>query len=106
MSKLFGAHFLAVAGALVIVCLAAAPVARADPVVRARVEWSTDSDIDLHVYDQAGDHAYYGYRNAIPSGELSPDVIPSPGDTSAHEELYSDSAGNTPLGLCVHYYGS
>ena len=40
---------------------------------RARITWNTQTDIDLHVYDEAGNHAYYGEPNAIPSATLSSD---------------------------------
>lgn len=40
---------------------------------RARITWDTETDIDLHVYDDAGTHAYYGDPGAIPGATLSSD---------------------------------
>jgi hypothetical protein len=73
---------------------------------RIRINWATDADIDLHVYDAAGDHAFYLNQTAIPGGQLSPDVIPLSGDNGPHEEHFTDTSGNTPLGFCVHDFAT
>lgn len=77
--------------------------ARADT-ERVRIQWTTDSDIDLQVFDSVGGRAYFGNRTAISSGLLSPDVVPALGDTSTHTEYYTDGPGDTPLGFCLHYF--
>lgn len=46
---------------------------------RARISWNKANDIDLHVYDDAGNHAYFGAPTAIPDAVLSPDVTDSGG---------------------------
>ena len=46
---------------------------------RARISWNKANDIDLHVYDDAGNHAYFGDQTAIPDAELSPDITDSGG---------------------------
>lgn len=51
---------------------------------RARVTWDTATDIDLHVYDEAGTHAYYASPTAIPSSTLSSDNTASPGGQSCN----------------------
>ncbi len=72
--------------------------------VRVTITWSTDSDIDLHVYDTVGNHAYYGDDTAIPSGQLSTDIIPDQGDNGPHSESYTDNADTTSLGFCAEYF--
>ncbi len=52
---------------------ALAPAAAHAATERARITWNTQTDIDLHVYDEAGNHAFYGAPNAIPSATLSSD---------------------------------
>ena len=46
---------------------------------RARITWNKANDIDLHIYDDAGNHAYYGAQEAIPHAVLSPDITDSGG---------------------------
>jgi Big-like domain-containing protein len=57
---------LALLGALV-------PAAAQAATERVRITWNTQTDIDLHVYDDAGNHAYYGEPGAIPNATLSSD---------------------------------
>lgn len=57
--------------------LVAAPAQAATE--RARISWNKPNDIDLHVYDDAGNHAYYGDKTAIPDAVLSPDDVNSGG---------------------------
>ncbi len=40
---------------------------------RTRITWSTETDIDLHVYDEESRHAFYAAPTAIPSATLSSD---------------------------------
>jgi lysophospholipase L1-like esterase len=74
------------------------------PAERIRITWQTDADIDLHVFDPNGHHAYYANRTAIPGGENSPDIIPESGDFGAHVEYFVDSTSQQPLGFCLYYY--
>ena len=46
---------------------------------RARITWNKANDIDLHVYDDEGNDAYFGEPGAIPDAVLSPDVTDSGG---------------------------
>jgi hypothetical protein len=91
---------------LLLLWLAAGAATARAATVRASITWTTDADIDLHVYDQAGDIAWYSEPDGIPTGQLSADVIPGTGDTSQHEEHYTDNADSTPLGVCAVYYDS
>ncbi len=60
--------------ALVLSLLAAlAPAAAQAATERARITWNTETDIDLHVYDEAGNHAFFGDPSAIPTATLSSD---------------------------------
>ena len=47
--------------------------------VRTRLTWDSDTDVDLHTWNQWGDHAYFGALNAIDGGYLDRDVIPGYG---------------------------
>ncbi len=75
----------------------------AKSVRRLSIQWSTDADIDAHVFTANEDHAYFSDRGAIADGLLSPDIIPEAGDFSAHEEHYTDFSG-APLNFCIFYY--
>src|SRR4029078_13642878 len=46
---------------------------------RARISWDKANDIDLHVFDDEGNEAYYGSPEAIPDAVLSPDITDSGG---------------------------
>ena len=46
---------------------------------RARITWNKANDIDLHIYDDEGNHAFYGAQEAIPDAVLSPDITDSGG---------------------------
>ena len=55
--------------------LAVAPASASAATERARITWDTPNDVDLHVYDGDGNHAFFGDPAGIPDAELSPDVI-------------------------------
>jgi Domain of unknown function DUF11/Thrombospondin type 3 repeat len=57
--------------ALLAVVLAPPPAEAATE--RARITWNTQTDIDLHIYDEAGNHAFYAQPDAIPGASLSSD---------------------------------
>src|SRR5215212_3510489 len=44
---------------------------------RAVISWEADADIDLHVYDDEGHHAFYAQQDAIPEATLSDDSLGS-----------------------------
>lgn len=81
----------------------AQPAVSAAQVERARIDWDTDAtDIDLHVWDEAGTHAFYGDRTAIPEGEVSEDVT-----TGSGPEFFRTATNDGrrfTYGLC--YFGS
>lgn len=91
--------------ALLTIALAAvAMAAPAQGAERATLTWDTDqTDIDLHVWDSNGEHAWYGARDDIPEAELSTDIIYGFGPE--HFEEFTGSEGRTyTYGVC--YYGS
>jgi hypothetical protein len=53
---------------------------------RARISWNKANDIDLHVYDDEGNHAWYGQQDGIPDAVLSSDVTDSGGP-----EVFTDN---------------
>lgn len=69
-------------------------------VERAHISWDTDStDVDLHVWDENGNHAYFNNTAAIPTGELSGDDT----DGFGPEYYFEDSSAQTlTFGLCYY----
>lgn len=55
-----------------------APVDRG-PVNRATLTWDTETDVDLHVWDDQGNHTYFDAQEAIPGARLVEDIIPGYG---------------------------
>jgi hypothetical protein len=53
------------------------PVAHAAKTQRAVISWSAAADVDLHVYDERGHHAFHGAERAIPAAVLSDDSLSS-----------------------------
>lgn len=101
-------RFLLCALGALLVAAGAVPSISSAEAERVTISWDTDADIDLHVFDAAGNHAYFGDRSAIPTGELSTDVIPEEYDDSRHEEFYFDSSNVERLAFCIynfHEYG-
>src|SRR4051812_38444876 len=68
---------LALIAALLGAVLAVMPVAaHAATTTRATLTWDTDdTDIDLHVWDADGNHAYFADQQAIPDSELDIDIL-------------------------------
>jgi hypothetical protein len=61
------------------------------PLVRATMNWDTDSDIDLYIWDEEGRLTNYYERFGIPEAELVEDVIPSFGESSHARELFQET---------------
>src|SRR5215210_6813414 len=53
------------------------PAAHAAKTQRAVISWSAAADVDLHVYDARGHHAFHGDERAIPAAVLSGDSLTS-----------------------------
>jgi hypothetical protein len=68
-------------------------------VQRAIITWDTDgSDVDLHIWDQSGNHAWYQDQEGIENGLLSSDIT-----TGYGPEVFSDTSGTgrkLTYGLC------
>jgi uncharacterized protein YfaP (DUF2135 family) len=74
------------------------------PSLRFVLTWETDAnDVDLHVYDRQGGHAFYAKRSLPSGGDLYADVT-----TGYGPECFAvrPPAGRdaTPYRLRVHYY--
>ncbi len=74
------------------------------PSLRFVLVWETDTnDVDLHVTDAEGGHAYYSHRSLSSGGMMSPDVT-----TGYGPEMYAVSKDKGdfafPFGLSVHYF--
>lgn len=70
--------------AIAVGCLGAAPAASAAQ--RATLTWDTDStDVDLHMWDEDGNHAWYVDQTGIPDAELSEDIVTGYGPESFEE---------------------
>jgi tetratricopeptide (TPR) repeat protein len=73
-----------------------------EPSVRFVLNWETDAnDVDLHVSDARGNHAFYGARQLPTGGELYADVT-----TGYGPECFAIIGGRRagPYALQVHYY--
>lgn len=69
---------------------------------RATLTWSTDdTDIDLHVWDAQGEHAWFSERDGIPGSMLTRDIV-----TGFGPESFVDRRprGGRPLTYGVCYY--
>ena len=79
-------------------------VAETGPSLRFVLGWESDAnDVDLHVRDAAGDHAFYGHRSLASGGELYADVTTGYGPECF--TVRSSKAGRSPsYALQVHYY--
>ncbi len=76
----------------------------AEPSLRFVLSWETDAnDVDLHVYDRRGGHAYYEQPRLASGGELYADVT-----TGYGPECFTVRAPErrlaAPYRLAVHYY--
>ncbi|RKQ90926.1 hypothetical protein C8N24_0741 [Solirubrobacter pauli] len=71
------------------------------PGVRTRLTWDSDTDVDLHTWNQTGDHAYFRDLEAIPGGYLDRDVIPGYGPETFFET--DPAKGNQfTFGVCQY----
>jgi hypothetical protein len=74
------------------------------PSVRFVLTWETDAnDVDLHVWDRKGDHAFFGQKTLPSGGELYADVTTGYGPEcfTIREPGNRDAA---PYRLGAHYY--
>ena len=72
-----------------------------EPSVRFVLAWETDAnDVDLHVYDRAGAHAFFGARHLPSGGDLLDDVT----DGYGPEMFVAEKPTGFPYHLAVHYY--
>jgi tetratricopeptide (TPR) repeat protein len=75
-----------------------------EPSLRFALTWETDAnDVDLHVYDRLGGHAYYKAKTLPSGGELFADVTTGYGPEcfAVRQPATRDAA---PYKLRVHYY--
>jgi hypothetical protein len=67
--------------------------------IRTRLTWDSDTDVDLHTWDQDGNHAYFDDQYAIASGFLDQDVIPGYGPETFQE---TDPGHTFTFGVCQY----
>lgn len=72
-----------------------------DSSLRFVITWETDAnDVDLHVYDSQGNHAYYGDKVLRSGGSLFADVT-----TGFGPECFAvNGKANGPYRIQAHYY--
>lgn len=73
------------------------------PLTRAVMDWETDSDIDLYIWDAFGNETYYGNLEGISNTQLVQDVIPGEGEYVHSSEVFQELAEfNRPytFGIC------
>jgi tetratricopeptide (TPR) repeat protein len=75
-----------------------------EPSLRFVLTWETDAnDVDLHVYDRQGGHAFYGQKTLPSGGELYADVTTGYGPECFTVRTPS-SREAAPYRLAAHYY--
>ncbi len=75
-----------------------------EPSLRFVLSWETDAnDVDLHVYDRLGGHAYYSARNLPSGGELFADVTTGYGP-ECFAVTRPEAKKAAPYRIGVHYY--
>jgi tetratricopeptide (TPR) repeat protein len=79
-------------------------ITEAAPSVRFVLNWETDAnDVDFHIHDGKGGHAYYGSRQLASGGELYADVTTGYGPECF--TIRGPAAGRAfPYHLQAHYY--
>lgn len=77
--------------------------------VQVTLEWDTTADLDLHVFDPAGEEVYFGHRQAASGGELDVDAnFPCTAATTQPVENVYWPWGGAPPGeyrVRVKYFG-
>jgi hypothetical protein len=69
---------------------------------RARITWDTDdTDVDLHIWDQEGHHAWYGETDGIPDSFLLQDIINGYGPEIFYDRR-TPSRRQLTFGLCYY----
>ena len=71
------------------------------PLTRAKLTWDTETDVDLHVWDEQGNHSYYSARDAIPGARLVEDIIPGYGPEYFEETGLKGR--KLTYGICQYY---
>lgn len=69
--------------------------------VKTRLTWDSDTDVDLHTWNQYGDHAYFGDLEAISGGYLDRDIIPGYGPET-FRETNRNSGNQYTFGVCQY----
>ncbi len=64
---------------------------------RIEITWNTSTDVDLHVWDADGQHAWYGDNGGVPGGLLSEDITPGFGP----ETFSYDGSLRLTAGICM-----
>jgi hypothetical protein len=76
------------------------PAPPAGPLERAQLSWDNESDVDLHVWDEHGNHTYFDALDAIPGARLVEDIIPGFGPEHFIED---ENVGRRyTVGVCVY----
>jgi thrombospondin type 3 repeat protein len=98
MHRLVVALLVLLAGLLVV-----APATASAATERARIIWNQANDIDLHIWDEAGNHAYWGNKEIIPDAALSADITNAGGP-----EVFTDNRepSTRSFGYQVCYYAN
>ncbi len=65
---------------------------------QAKLTWTGDSDMDLHVIDPSGEEIFYSHLSSASGGQLDRDEIPVCGDLARHAESAFWPTGGAPSG--------
>ncbi len=70
------------------------------PLQRAQLSWNNESDVDLHIWDDLGNHTYFNAQDAIPGARLVEDIIPGFGPEHFIEDTLVGR--RYTFGICVY----
>jgi hypothetical protein len=79
------------------------PAPPSPPTTRASITWDTDDEVDMHVFDEAGNHAYYDDSFGIPNADEE-DQSTAGGPETFVDKL-SPSTRTFTIYVCLYSYG-
>jgi hypothetical protein len=80
------------------------PPAASGPTTRASITWDTADEVDLHVYDAAGNHAFWDDSSAIPNADEEDQT--NDGGPETFTDKDSPSTRTFTLYVCLYGYES
>jgi hypothetical protein len=83
---------------------ATTPALPSGPTTRASITWDTTDQVDMHVYDSSGHHAFYGAAGGIPGAIERDQPEGSLGVPETFADLRSPSTRTFTVYICLYQY--